>query len=133
MEVAIMGAGMSGLSCAITLEKQGIKPTIFEKRSCVGDRFINAEAMFSILNRPIKDCIDYLSKNYGIYLNPVDEVNKLIIHSKNEVASIEGRMGEINVRSRHDNSYERQLEKQVNTKINFNSNYEYEELCKNFK
>lgn len=132
MEVAIMGAGMSGLSCAIMLEKYGIKPTIFEKRNCVGDRFINAEAMFSILNRPIKDCIGYISENFNIYLKPVDKVNKLIIHSKNEVASIEGGIGDINIRGRHDNSYERQLEKQINSKINFNSDYEYEELCKKF-
>ncbi len=33
MNVAIMGAGLSGLACAITLEKMGVTPTIFEKRS----------------------------------------------------------------------------------------------------
>jgi flavin-dependent dehydrogenase len=48
MEVAIKGAGMSGLSCAITLEKHGIKPTIFEKRNRVGDRFVNGGDTFSI-------------------------------------------------------------------------------------
>jgi phytoene dehydrogenase-like protein len=30
MNDVIMGAGLSGLSCAITLEKYGIKPSIFE-------------------------------------------------------------------------------------------------------
>ena len=59
MKVAIMGAGISGLSCAIILERNGIEPTIFEKRGRVGDRFINSEAMFDILNRPIKDCLSY--------------------------------------------------------------------------
>lgn len=49
MEVAIMGAGMSGLCCAITLERYGITPTIFEKRSRVGDRFINAEAKLKLI------------------------------------------------------------------------------------
>ncbi len=38
MKVAIMGAGISGLSCAITLEKNGIEPVIFEKRSKARDR-----------------------------------------------------------------------------------------------
>lgn len=132
MEVAIMGAGMSGLSCAIALEKHGVSPTIFEKRSCVGDRFVNAEAMFSILNRPIKDPLEYLTKNYGIYLRPTDKVNKLVVHSKNETASIDRKIGYINIRGRHENSYEYQLAKQVNSKINFDSNYEYAELCKNF-
>ena len=44
-----MGAGLSGLSCAIYLEKQGIAPFIFEKRSQIGDRFVNGEALFHML------------------------------------------------------------------------------------
>ncbi len=133
MKVAILGAGMSGLSCAITLEKHGITPTIFEKRNCVGDRFVNAEAMFSMLNRPIKDCIPFLYKNYDINLKPIDAVNKLVVHSKNQIGSIDGKIGNTNVRGRHENSYECQLEKQLTTKINFNSTCEYEELCKDFE
>jgi len=31
MKVAIVGAGLSGLSCAIELERHKIKPVIFEK------------------------------------------------------------------------------------------------------
>ncbi|MBN3376534.1 hypothetical protein CF087_22175 [Clostridium botulinum] len=77
MEVAIMGAGISGLSCAIILEQYGITPTIFEKRNRVGDRFINGEAMFNILNKPVKDCIHYIAENYHINLKPIDQVNKL--------------------------------------------------------
>lgn len=132
MKVAIMGAGMAGLSCAITLEKHGIAPTIFEKRSKVGDRFVNGESMFSILDRPIKDSLSYISENYNINLKPIDEINKLSIHSKNEIGNIEEKIGYTNIRGRHENSYENQLAKQVKSNINFNSNYEYEELCKNF-
>ena len=83
MRVAIMGAGMSGLACAITLEKHGVTPTIFEKRSQVGDRFVNGEATFSILNRPIKDDLAYISSNYDIHLEPTALVKKIVIHSKN--------------------------------------------------
>lgn len=133
MKVAILGAGMSGLSCAITLEKYGIEPVIFEKRNCIGDRFVNAEAMFSIFNRPVKDCVPFLSKNYDIHLEPIASVNKLIVHSKNETGSIDGKIGYTNIRGRHKNSYECQLGKQLMTKINFNSIHEYEELCKNFE
>jgi flavin-dependent dehydrogenase len=133
MEVAIMGAGMSGLSCAITLENHGIKPTIFEKRNRVGDRFVNAEATFSVLNRPIKDDLKYLKEIYNIHLTPTDMIKKLVIHSKNEVGSIDGTIGYVNIRGRHENSYEYQLEKQLKSKINFNSIYEYEQLCKEFE
>lgn len=133
MNVAIIGAGLSGLSCAITLEKYGIKPDIFEKRNCVGDRFVNAEAMFNILNRPAKDCIRYISDNYEINLKPIAEVNKLFIHSKNETGSIDGKIGYTNIRGRHEDSYENQMKRQVKAGIKFNSSYEYEELCKNFE
>lgn len=34
MKVAIVGAGLSGLSCAFELKKHGIKPIIFEKKVC---------------------------------------------------------------------------------------------------
>jgi flavin-dependent dehydrogenase len=133
MEVAIMGAGLAGLSCAITLERYGITPTIFEKRSSVGDRFINGEAMFSIFNRPVKDCIPYLAENYHIKLKPIDEVDKLFVHSKNEIGTIQGKIGCTNVRGRHKDSFENQLRNQVKANINYNSTCEYEELCKDFQ
>lgn len=133
MNIAIMGAGLSGLSCAITLEKYGVQPTIFEKRSRVGDRFVNAEAMLSILNRPIKDSIKYLGDNYDIHLTPIDEINKAVFHSKHNVGSIDGTLGYTNIRGRHKNSFESQLSRQVKSKINFNSKYSYDELCKEFE
>lgn len=132
MKVAIMGAGMAGLSCAITLERNSVTPTIFEKRSSVGDRFVNAESMFHILNRPVRDCLPHLREKFGIQLNPNAEVHKIMLHSKNETGSISGNIGYLNVRGRQRNSYEVQLKNQVKSSIEYNSEYEYEELCKNF-
>lgn len=133
MNVAIMGAGISGLSCAITLEKYGVKPTIFEKRDCVGDRFVNGEAMFSIFNKPIKDSLKYLKDNYEINLTPIDTLKKLVFHSKNEMGTIDSPIGYSNIRGRHPNSYECQLENQIKSNIIFNSNYDYVQLCKEFE
>ena len=86
-----------------------------------------------LINRPNKDCLPYIEENYHINLKPIDEVEKIFIHSKNELGTIDGKIGYTNVRGRHENSYESQLEKQVKCNINFNSTYEYEELCKNFE
>ena len=133
MDVAILGAGISGLSCAITLEKQGVSPVIFEKRSCVGDRFVNAEAMFSILNRPIKDCIVYLAEEHHIHLNPIDEVTKLVLHSKNKTSTIDGKIGYTNVRGRREDSFECQLARQVKSEIQYHSTIDYDEVAKNFQ
>ncbi|KAJ49460.1 flavin-dependent dehydrogenase [Clostridium tetanomorphum] len=132
MKVAIMGAGLSGLSCAITLEKNGIKPMIFEDRLTVGDRFVNCEAIFNILNRPINNCLSYIDNKYEIHLNPISHVKKMIFYSKNEVGTIEGNLGTTNIRGRHKDSFENQLFNQVKSEINFNSKYSYEDLKKEF-
>ncbi len=132
MKVAIIGAGLSGLSCAITLEKHGVSPTIFEKRSCVGDRFVNAEAMFSILERPVQDGLSYLFEEYGIQLEPISETKHLVIHSINQESSVDGKIGYTNIRGRHENSFEYQLQQQVKSKIKFNYSGEYTEISENF-
>lgn len=71
----------------------------------VGDRFVNAESMFSILNRPIKDSIVYLSDKYNINLTPIDKIEKLVFHSKDETSSINGNLGYSNIRGRNENSF----------------------------
>lgn len=132
MNVAIMGAGLSGLACAITLEKFGVTPTIFEKRSRVGDRFVNGEALLPILNRPINDDYAYLSEHHGIFLQPLANISKMNFFSENRQGVVNGHLGFINLRGREDESFESQLFRQVKSKITFNSNFSYEELLQDF-
>lgn len=128
MKIAIMGAGLSGLACAVTLEKFGIQPTLFEKRSRVGDRFVNGEVMLSIFTRPVHDCIASLSEQYGIYLQPVSSIQKMTIISQNKRAVIEGHLGFVNIRGREEKSFEAQLSRQVKSPIHFHSEETYEQL-----
>ena len=132
MEIAIMGAGLSGLACAITLEKNGITPTIFEKRSKVGDRFVNGEVLLDIFSRPVHDCIASLSDEYGIYLQPTSNIQRMELFSKNEQAIIEGHLGFTNVRGRERDSFESQLERQTKSTIHFNSQKTYEQLLSEY-
>jgi flavin-dependent dehydrogenase len=132
MKVAIMGAGLAGLSCAIILEKQGIQPAIFERRSQVDDRFVNGESVYNIINRPINNCLTYLQNNYGVSLEPLNPIKETVFHSRNHSGSIIANMGAFNIRGSHDTSFVSQLAKQVNSNIIFNSEYTYEELKKEF-
>ncbi|GAA0433265.1 hypothetical protein GCM10008983_07380 [Lentibacillus halophilus] len=132
MNVVIMGAGLSGLVCAITLEKNGITPTIFEKRDQTGDRFVNGEIMLDILNRPVEDGIAHLAVEYGIYLKPTSAIQKLKLYSKNEKAVIEGHLGFSNIRGRVQNLFESQLEQQTKSPIYFNSNKTYAQLLSEY-
>lgn len=128
MKVAIMGAGLSGLACAITLEQHGIEPVIFEKRSQVGDRFVNGEVMLSLFTRPVNDSIAYLSEQYGIFLHPVAPILNMAIYSKHQKAVLKGPLGFSNIRGREKNSFEAQLGRQVKSKIHYHSDKTYEEL-----
>lgn len=127
-----MGAGLSGLACAITLEKNGVTPTIFEKRSEVGDRFVNGEVLMSIFTRPVHDCIASLSEEYGIYLKPTSTIQKMELFSKNKSAIIEGHLGFTNIRGRQHDSFENQLEQQTKSAIKFNSEETYQQLLSKY-
>lgn len=132
MKVAIMGAGLSGLACAVMLEKHGIRPTIFENRSQVGDRFINGEAFLSLTTRPVHDVFQFFSNKYQLYLKPSSSIHQMIIHSENETASIKEHIGFVNIRGRHQLAIENQLAEQIRSNIIFNSTDSYEELVKKF-
>ncbi|PKM81653.1 MAG: dehydrogenase [Firmicutes bacterium HGW-Firmicutes-14] len=132
MEIAIMGAGLSGLSCAITLAQNGITPVVFENRSRPGDRFINAEILLDILNRPVMDSLAYLSGNHGIFLQPSSNIRRLILISENRRAVIEGNLGFVTIRGRHTQSFESQLAGRYSGKIVFNSRESYEDLIQEF-
>ncbi len=132
MKIAIMGAGLSGLASAITLEKHGIEPAIFEKRSQAGDRFVNGEVLLSMLVHPVRDCIASLSDQYGIYLQPTAPIQKMTIQSQHETAVIEGPLGFINIRGRQEESFEAQLERQVRSKIRYDSDLTHEDLVKEY-
>lgn len=128
MDIAIMGAGLSGLACALTLEKNGIRPTIYEKRNKVGDRFVNGETLMSIFSRPSHDLIATLADTYGIYLNPTAHIRRIRIFSKEESAEIKTPLGFINIRGREDKSFEVHLAKQIQSNIRFNSDKTYDQL-----
>ncbi|MCW3488915.1 NAD(P)/FAD-dependent oxidoreductase [Dethiobacter alkaliphilus] len=132
MKVAIMGAGLAGLSCALTLEKYGISPTVFESRSQVGDRFVNSEIILSALCRPHRDPLAYLADTYGIFLHPVGHISELLLFSEHEKAVVKGQLGFSTIRGREADSWEKQLARQVKSDIVFNSRHAYEDLLEEY-
>ncbi|MEG6616187.1 NAD(P)/FAD-dependent oxidoreductase [Peptococcaceae bacterium 1198_IL3148] len=130
MKVAIIGAGMSGLSCAHELERLGIKPDIFEERSRSGEIFPHVSAMMELFIRPKTDPIAYLDKQFHIKLKPLNKMTKVHMNFSGIKRDIKGSLGYFFNRGQHDGSVEDQLSKMIKAKVNYNVKADYEELSR---
>lgn len=120
MKVAIVGAGLSGLSCAIELERHKIKPVIFEKRAHVGEAFYYSMIWPRVVNRPIMDPLKYLKKEYGLSLVPHNHIKKMSMYSEKSKAVERGSLGYIFKRGFPASALEQQLLNYVSSPITFN-------------
>lgn len=128
MRIAIMGAGLSGLSCAYILEKYGCNFDIYENRSCVGDRFVNAEIIMEKLDQPVIDIFSFLATEHGLYLKAENVINKIILKSQKEMAIIPAYIGYITIRGRHEHALERQIAANIKKRIIYHSDKTMDEL-----
>lgn len=119
MKVAIVGAGVAGLSCAYEFEKHGITPEIFEMRRRVGEDVDFDASTLKLFDRVYEDPLVYIKKNYNIDLVPLNILRKIIMHSPNSDTVVENTSGYIFRRGEAENSLENQLASYVKTPINF--------------
>ncbi|TCT27063.1 flavin-dependent dehydrogenase [Melghiribacillus thermohalophilus] len=132
MEIAIIGAGVSGLSCAIKLKQHGIQADVFEKRAIAGDRFVTAEVFLNLLDYPFYDSIRYLSEEHDLLIKPTSNIKKMFIHGPNVSSCLEGHLGYSNLRGKHDEALEKQLQSQYEGNIYFENKVDYQEIAKEY-
>ncbi|MBO8155998.1 MAG: NAD(P)/FAD-dependent oxidoreductase [Bacillaceae bacterium] len=132
MKVAIIGAGVSGLACAITLEKHGFEADVYEKRGEVGDRFVTAEIFLNMLDYPFYDSIRYLSEEHDIQIYPTANVKKMYIHGPTVSSCIEGHLGYTTLRGKHEEALEKQLASQYHGKIHYENEVDYQHISKEY-
>jgi len=130
--VAIIGAGLSGLSCAIELERHNIRPIIFEKRAHVGEPLDYSAIWPRVVNRPIMDPLKYLRKEYNLDLKPINQLKRMIMLSPKSSAIERGSLGYIFRRGYPNFSLEKQLLNILNNSINFDKFVEIEDIEKEF-
>jgi len=130
LKVAIIGAGVSGLACAITLEKNGIVPDVFEQLGQSGGRVPFHGALLQLMQRPVPDPAIDLAKRYGIKITPLNLINKIVMVSPGNVAAARGWLGYSYARGASAHSLESQLYgKLTATRVRFNTMVGCEELA----
>lgn len=132
MRVAIMGAGIAGLSCAHELERLGIPCAIFERRHMTGSLQPFVEALLQLEYRPIKDPLDYMNRMFNISIKPIEKLDTIIMHSPRHKTKIKGNLGYFVQRGQDINSVENQIAMSAVSKINYNVNPDFRELSKDF-
>jgi len=128
LRVAIIGAGTSGLSCAIELERHGIKPVIFERNGFIGECYPHVSAFLELITRPAADPIRYMDKKLGIKLQPLHSFRKVIHYSPNNQVTVTGSLGHFMIRGKEADSVKNQLYRQVRSEVVFNTFVQPEEL-----
>lgn len=121
MKVCIIGAGVSGLACALTLEKHGIKPDLYEQFDCCGGRVPFIVCFLQVMHRPVTNLLLDLSINYGINIKPVNPLKRIIRFSPNNISRTVGQLGNIFELGPSPRSITSQLYARLDTPVWFNA------------
>jgi flavin-dependent dehydrogenase len=133
MRVGIIGAGTAGMSCAIELERCGLKPVIFERNDFIGEYFPHVSSFLNLITRSITaDTVKYIDKELGIKLIPLIRLRKVIHYSPHNQVEVTGPLGYLMIRGKEENSIQKQLFRMIKTQVHFNSFVQPEEIQSDF-
>ncbi len=133
MKVAIIGAGLSGLTCALELEKNGIQPDIFEKKFMIGEVFDHCGALLEVVSRPAGDPLEYLKNNFGLDIKPIRPINSIYMHGPNANVKLKKNyLGYFLSRGEDKSSVENQLYSDLMGKVKFDTAVDYRDVMKDY-
>jgi len=128
MKIAIIGAGVAGLSCAFELEKNGISPVIFEKKKMIGLEPGFATILMTIFVRHTEDPLKFILNQYGLKLEPISMLKQTVAISENKTVNAKGNLGYIFKRGLEKYSLENQIASYLKTPITFNTEIDINQI-----
>lgn len=131
MKVAIIGAGPSGLACALELERHGIAPVIFELRHRPGELFDHCAAVLELFTRP-NDPLADLKKNYSIDLHPIARISSIVMKSPHKAVTVKGNLGYFIMRGGDPHSVETQLYGKLKGRVSTNTKVFYTDIYRDY-
>lgn len=134
MEIAIIGAGLAGLACALECERLGETAEIFERHHSVGWPWPSITALIDLFNRKYGfDSLQFLKDTYDINIKYALEEKTYIMKSPNNEITINGKLGYSIYRGKETDSIENQLVRELRkTPIHYNALSNYKELSKKY-
>lgn len=132
--IAIIGAGLAGLSCALECERNGIYPEIYERDSSAGWIWPSVTYWPSVFNREKGDIVQYLSNEYDISIGYTNKNTCITMKSAEKEIKIKGKdLGYFFERGKKPQSLENQMLRKLNyTSVHFNRPSDYKELSKKY-
>jgi len=133
MKIAIIGAGISGLSCAYELNRLGFSPVIFEKTAKLGDKPGNMIATLRVFQKSIVSPMEYLRTHYGLNIYPLYPIKEMVMHTPNRTLSSKANHGYVFSKGLTENSLEHQLASHSKMKIIYKNKIDIKTIKNEFE
>lgn len=134
MKVAIVGAGLAGLSCAYGLRRYGITADVFEKQSQIGSPFEHAGLTLRLFDSTPISPVKYLKRKYGLEITPLFPLTGITMYGPTQKTLITGKkLGSVILRSGKKNSLENQIAAHARIPITLNTDIEIKKIKNDYE
>lgn len=131
-KVAIIGAGISGLACALELKRNGITPVVFEKTGNIGGELNYFVSVLRIFGKLQSNPMKYLKSKYKLDLKPINKLDEILMIGPTRSVTIRGKLGFVFSKGRDEYSIESQLADSADIDISFDNLIKVSDIEKDF-